>query len=175
MQREQWQPVMGYERNYEISSFGRMRRHSDGKGVKAGKLIKIHYDARTRNAFCTVCQDGKRSTLSIARTMLEAFAGPAPACARARYRDNRWRNLTLDNLHWNLSYGRAEIDNVDPKVVRMCNEKYHTYGAQFIAEHFSVDVRLVRKLLKAGKDARRIQDAGRMERSREIRRQRGLD
>lgn len=37
---EKWKPVKGFEKNYEVSNLGRVRRSTDVKSHKAGNLLK---------------------------------------------------------------------------------------------------------------------------------------
>ena len=78
--------------NYLISCFGAVWSCRRSKYLKPElregyKLVKL-------------CADGKETTLSVHRLVLEAFEGPCPPGNECRHLDGNPTNNRLDNLKW---------------------------------------------------------------------------
>jgi len=103
---ENWLPVVGYERLYEVSDLGRVRSldrwviRGDGTSYKiAGRMRAICTNGR----YCHVGLSGvgvKQTTRSVHRLVCEAFIGPRPA----NFQINHRNGVKTDNRLANLEY-----------------------------------------------------------------------
>lgn len=100
---EEWKPVVGYEHWYEVSSYGRVRRNSDGlrRGIKAGHVIKQHPNGSGYPIVCLYNRDTKHSLSKVVHNIVtEAFIGPKPPGLQVNHIDgNKW-NAAAANLEY---------------------------------------------------------------------------
>jgi len=94
MKTEGWLPVVGYEGEYEVSDFGRVR------SLKTGTMMK---PLPSKGGYVQVCL----RTLGVAKwhlihkLVLEAFVGPRPDGMEACHSpDSKGDNNSLGNLRW---------------------------------------------------------------------------
>jgi len=89
---EDWKPVVGYQKWYEVSDLGRVRRCTDAmrRGIKAGYLLKQRPTGRGYLFVGLYNRDTKvtRSTL-VHNIVTAAFLGPKPPGMQVNH--NRWR------------------------------------------------------------------------------------
>lgn len=99
MNGETWLPAPGFP-EYEVSSFGRIRRTISRTCSKAGAIIEGHvtrHGYRTHNASV----QGRRKTLKFHRLVCEAFHGPAPSpLHHVAHGDGDRLNNRSENLRW---------------------------------------------------------------------------
>jgi len=103
---EEWRPIKGYAKWYEVSSLGYVRRVSDKKLLKR---------VTSGQGYLQVClyAGGKHGRLGkflpIHRLVCEAWNGPPPfEDAQALHRDdNRVRNVPL-NIYWGTAQDNAD-------------------------------------------------------------------
>lgn len=67
---EAWRPISGFE-EYEVSSFGRIRR------VSSWRILKPAEDKGY--LFVTLCKDNKKTNGRIHQIVAQEFYGPPPA------------------------------------------------------------------------------------------------
>jgi len=102
---ETWRPILGYEGQYEVSDFGRVRglsrRVRDGRRIE-GRILKLdHSDKRGYLRAGLVSMDGRQRKRLVHRLVLEAFAGPAPANSpHCRHLNGDPSDCHLGNLKW---------------------------------------------------------------------------
>jgi len=73
---ETWRPVSGFERHYEVSSLGNVRRSACGKRTYAGRLLRPRTNPEGyQHAVLSI--NGVRHTKSIHRLVAQAFIGDA--------------------------------------------------------------------------------------------------
>ena len=90
-----WRPIPGYEDLYEVSDDGQVR------GLKIGRVLKTQPAQNTAHLTVSLSRYPHRWQASVARLVLLAFVGPAPAGTEARHYPNRDpTNNRLDNLSW---------------------------------------------------------------------------
>lgn len=91
---EEWRPVKGYEKFYEVSSFGRVR------SLKYGK-VRILKPAKNHKGYLQVhlLKDGKQKNFYVHRLVLEAFNGTIPEGMQV----NHINEIKTDNSLWNLN------------------------------------------------------------------------
>lgn len=123
-EKEEWRDVKGYEGNYQISSFGRLRRLVDqygrpnihiikGRVGKAGYRYTLLYDGH-----------GKYETKKFHRLVAQAFLPDYSDDLFVNHRDenklnNHVSNLEMCDAKYNVQYGtglqrRAEKQRNDP-------------------------------------------------------------
>jgi hypothetical protein len=89
---EIWRPIPQFEENYWVSTLGRV----------AGKtgLMRSLMSPRGSLTVWLRAGRGKRTSRSVARLVLAAFASPAGTKDAPAYRDGNLRNVELGNLRW---------------------------------------------------------------------------
>ncbi len=99
---EEWRPVVGNETEYEVSSLGRVRRIGRARGAQVGHIMRLWASGRRRNQPKGYLHVGIHNKgRSIARLVLEAFVGVAPADQpQANHIDGDTHNNHLTNLEW---------------------------------------------------------------------------
>jgi hypothetical protein len=113
---EIWEPVVGWEGLYEVSSLGRVRsisrttKHSHGHRVVKGRILK---PAIVSAGYPTIhlCLSGTVETAAVHTLVLEAFVGPRPEGMQCCHKDGSRTNNRLDNLRWD-SVSRNNMDKV---------------------------------------------------------------
>jgi len=98
---EEWRPVVGYETEYEVSDYGRVRRTLQTRGTQCGILKQWQQKSGHKNVRLS---SGNVSRLArVHRLVLEAFVGPCPALQMCRHDDGDPRNNRKSNLSWGTS------------------------------------------------------------------------
>ena len=93
---EHWVPAYGYERDYEVSSLGRVRRTT---GQTAGRVLRA-YPKRDRYLYVGLSRDGHTRSIPVHRLVLESHVSPRPEGMHACHEDGDRRNPALSNLRW---------------------------------------------------------------------------
>lgn len=93
---ENWKPVLGYERLYEISDLGRLRRIMGGPGTHLGKFNKSAQ--RSGYAAYYLSSGSKVRTFPAHRLVVEAFYGPIPPNMQINHKNGRKDDNRLENL-----------------------------------------------------------------------------
>lgn len=101
---EQWQPVVGYENLYEISSLGNVRSLRSATRLKPFPNIDGYPQVG-------LCYQGAKKHKRIHVLVLEAFVGPRPLNHDSRHLDSDKSNYKLSNLEW-ATYAVNNQDNV---------------------------------------------------------------
>lgn len=119
-QRERWRPVVGYERHYEVSNLGRVRRHVNaprGRGSRRGRILK-HVPNGHGYPNVSLCKEGKQYSCGVHQIVCRAFRGPPPfKGAEVTHRDGDKTNPRLKNLRW-ASHAENGKDMVRHRVAR---------------------------------------------------------
>jgi hypothetical protein len=97
MKNEQWLPIVGYEQNYEVSDYGRVR--SIARPACAGGLLALS-PTKQGYARTSLWQRGKRASFLVHRLVLEAFNGPCPNGLEAAHLNGNRSDNALSNLIW---------------------------------------------------------------------------
>lgn len=94
---EEWRPVPGYERTYEVSSLGRVKS-LPRRGTRGGVLKA----SPTHDGYLqlTLVQDGARRQWKIHHLVVAAFLGPRPDGHQIRHLDGNGRNNSASNLRY---------------------------------------------------------------------------
>lgn len=97
---EIWKPIKGYEENYMVSNFGRIKRTSKARGTNDGYIFcpskdqKGYYRTRLTN------KNGKAKTVKVHRIVCEAFHSNPQNLPQVNHRDTIKTNNFADNLEW---------------------------------------------------------------------------
>lgn len=108
---ERWLPVVGWERLYEVSDCGRVRRRNAPRGLVAA-VLKPHTDSRGRLQIL-LCAKARRFHAMVHRLVAEAFTGPMPMDRpdinhlNGIYTDNRPENLEWCKNDANMRHAAA--------------------------------------------------------------------
>ena len=112
--QELWQPVVGWETRYEVSSLGRVRSlpcetpnaKGGGTHIRAGKLLKP-YVQKSGYAFVGLRDRGETATVTVHSLVAQAFLGLCPGpigresgCWQVDHKDRDKLNNTAKNLRW---------------------------------------------------------------------------
>lgn len=103
--QEIWKPVKGFERYFEISNLGRIKRTyatlitpSCKKEIYKGNILKTNIDRGYEKINLSV--DGKRTLKYIHRLVAEAFIPNPHNYKEVNHKDNNPSNNCVDNLEW---------------------------------------------------------------------------
>jgi hypothetical protein len=94
----EWKPVIGFEKFYEVSDEGQVRRIAQGRGTRVGKVLKPQVDRKGYRSIMT-CVAGVKRVISLHRAVLDAFVGPQPTM-EANHENGDKSNCALSNLVW---------------------------------------------------------------------------
>lgn len=95
--KEEWKPIsFGY---YEASSFGRIRRASQGKRTYTGRLLKIQHSNAYPHVILSL-GNRKLHQISVHRLVADAFLGPCPKGMVVNHKDFDKANNRVDNLEY---------------------------------------------------------------------------
>jgi hypothetical protein len=103
---EEWRPIPGYERTYEVSNLGRVR--SLRRATTSGGIRKLRVN---RHGYIDVnlSQANRTRTFTVHALVMLAFDGPRPEGYEIRHLNG----VQDDNRRVNLSYGTASANRLD--------------------------------------------------------------
>lgn len=101
MTAEDWRPIAGYEKRYEVSSLGRVRRlYTDDGGSRCNHLV-LKPAPRGNGYLCVGLHlAGKQRTHSVHRLVASAFMGAPPTGTQCCHIDGDRENNAVSNLRW---------------------------------------------------------------------------
>lgn len=103
---EKWEPILGWEASYEISSQGRVRRIAGGRGSRSrGRFKKITVSGG--RAITSLNRPGKQQNILVHREMLRSFVGEPREGQEACHNDGNSLNNVIENLRWDTPSGNA--------------------------------------------------------------------
>lgn len=102
---ETWKPVPieGYSANYEISSYGNVRRLIDaprGPARKGDKVAFRLHKGGVGHLQVSLCHNAQYIYPLVHRLVLLAFVGPCPAGMQGCHNDGDPKNNHISNLRW---------------------------------------------------------------------------
>lgn len=114
--KEIWKSIKGYEEQYAISNFGRVRglsrKDSMGRNIKSS-IIKPQ---RNKKGYLQVslCKNGTCKTFTVHRLVADAFIPNPNACPQVNHIDENKENNYASNLEWcdnlyNSNWGTRNI------------------------------------------------------------------
>lgn len=129
---EQWLPAVGFERWYEVSDMGRVRRSGAGPGARVGHILTPTVGEYGHLDVILHC-DGDRIHRKVHALVLEAFIGPRPHGLEGCHNDGDASNNRASNLRWDTRSENA-LDSVrhgtDPQAARTHCPQHHPYNTE---------------------------------------------
>lgn len=141
---ENWLPIAGYERLYEVSDQGRVKRVEgrDCRGhLVVGKVLKPSMGSGSYRCV-TLSKGGERRTRYLHELVLTTFVGPRPEGAHSCHFPNGKEDNSLTNLRWG-----TPAENGADKVVMGTAAKGESHSQAKLLEH---EVREIRALVSEG-------------------------
>lgn len=116
---ENWKPVPGYERFYEASDLGRLKRIATPTGNPRNKVIRPHFKA-TGYIDYWLWSDGQKKRTSAHRLVWRTFCGEIPKGLEINHlngikTDNRLANLELATKSWNAAHSFRVLGRPAPR------------------------------------------------------------
>jgi len=123
MTDEIWKPVVHpvHCKNYEVSTFGRIRRSTNGVGkahqARAGHILSLQSHGKSGHLHVAFREPGRKQpkTFLVHRMVLEAFVGPCPEGMECCHNDSDPANNRIDNLRWDTRLANT-LDRADHKM-----------------------------------------------------------
>ena len=140
---EIWKPISGHELNYEVSTFGRVRRISGGRGAQRMKILKqrpnkagyLYVGLRVKGQ-----TNGKNK--QVHRIVALTFLHRETEDLQVNHIDYNPANNRVDNLEW-----VTRLENVRHSICHFGKHRGETHKAAKLRE---CDVRQIRQLHAAG-------------------------
>ena len=107
---EEWKPAAGFP-DYEVSSFGRVRRLTTRTSTTAGRILKpaLHYRGYLQHGLAL---ERKTKTVRLNRLICATFHGPAPSPQHeAAHEDGNPLNNCAANLRWSTKIENEQDKN----------------------------------------------------------------
>jgi DNA-binding transcriptional regulator YiaG len=113
IESETWRPVPEFEHLYSVSSLGRIQRTAGGKGVRAGRILKVR-PKKSGHLRVVLCKNGVVTEKSIHQLVALAFIGPRPQGKEVNHVDRVPDNNRSTNLEYltPIENVRHSIDNI---------------------------------------------------------------
>lgn len=112
---EEWRPVVGWERYYEVSSVGRIKRLSrivscnDGRTYRIPeKLMSPYKEKRGGHLFIDLHVDGNDRKTQVHTLVLETFVGPKPNGTECRHLNGVPDDNRVENICWGTRQENAD-------------------------------------------------------------------
>lgn len=99
---ERWVPIVGFEENYQISSFGRVKSRPR-PGAKGGGIMRPSKYKAGKDLFyfkLILCKDKKKFTKLHHRLMAQHFLSNINQKPLVCHKDGNGLNNKLENLYW---------------------------------------------------------------------------
>lgn len=159
---EIWRNVLGYEKLYQISNHGRVKRLIGWKCWRE-RVLKPGDNGRG-HGWIYLYKNNIRKKCYIHRLVLKVFVGPCPNGMEGCHNDGNPRNNFIENLRWDthknneqdkikhgtLIYGsqikQSKLNDQD--IINIRNQYINGECVIDIAKHYSVKIRAIYKILK---------------------------
>ncbi len=96
---EIWKPIINFEKYYEVSSQGRIKRTAKGNGTWPGRILK---QALSKNGYSQVylCKNNKMFFKQVHRLILESFYRLPKIKEQCNHKNGIKDDNRLENLEW---------------------------------------------------------------------------
>ncbi len=153
---EEWRPIPGYENEYEVSNWARVRRVCGSYKARQATFLRPSPTGNGRIAI-SLCKDAKKRTHQIASLVADAFLGPRPEGMQVNHKDGNpavnWAlNLEyttpLENTRHAIENGLRGYGNarLRPEDVREIRRLKGSMRQKEIAAKFGVSKGQVQKI-----------------------------
>lgn len=139
-QDEQWKPVVGFEKDYEVSDQGRVRsldriaKRRDGRTMKVkGRLRKLATNA-SGYLFVNMSINGNVTYRRVNRLVLESFVGPCPSGMESLHGNGIRTDNRLENLRWG-TVSENQLDSVRHGTQRNTRKTHCPRGHELIPQN----------------------------------------
>nr|DAG76872.1 MAG TPA: homing endonuclease [Caudoviricetes sp.] len=95
-ENEIWKPLVGYETEYLISSYGRLKSIKHGKSI----ILKPHINTRNGYVYYLVSKNGKSKNSRAHRLVALTFIPTSNTKLQVNHKDGNKTNNRADNLEW---------------------------------------------------------------------------
>lgn len=95
-ENEIWKPLVGYETEYLISSYGRLKSIKHGKSI----ILKPHINTRNGYVYYLVSKNGKSKNSRAHRLVALTFIPTNDTKLQVNHKDGNKTNNRVDNLEW---------------------------------------------------------------------------
>lgn len=123
--KEKWVPVLGFERLYQISNLGRVRKLKTRYNKKILILKQAVKDYHLR--VLLVDDLGSKSSLSVGQLILESFSSTKrPIGSYIEYIDSNFLNCTYYNVRYKIIAEHLQATNINklhPNIIRGSSSK----------------------------------------------------
>lgn len=119
MRKEVWRPVVGYEKWYEVSNKGRVRRIG-------GKILKQRPNQQGY-PLTTICTNGKVRTIAVHRMVAKAFVPNPRGVKCVNHIDEVKTNNNAENLEWVTHTENNNHGTFKERVANTLREYYKTH------------------------------------------------
>lgn len=97
---ENWKPINGYEKLYEVSDYGRVKSFHKNKDGKMMKLYTEKLEHTNYKGLTLVDKKGNKKQFRVHRLVAEAFISNKENKRFVNHRDNNGENNNKSNLEW---------------------------------------------------------------------------
>lgn len=149
MNKEQWKPIIGYEKYYEVSDAGRVRSknrvitYNEKSYLKKGRILKLTKHHKNSYLNCTLSVNNIHKLMSAHRLVATEFIENPQNLPEVNHKDGNKSNNHVSNLEWTNRESN----------VRHANENHlinYAFGDRKPKAHFTNDqVRLIKQMAQA--------------------------
>lgn len=136
MTREEWRPVVGYERAYAVSSDGRVRSLArlDSRGRQRKERLLRARPQHRGHLTVALYLDGVRRDFLVHHLVLAAFVGPRPEGMEGCHRNDVGSDNRVENLRWDTRSANA-LDSVRNGTQHMARRTHCPRGHEYTPEN----------------------------------------
>jgi len=157
MRKEKWRDIAGYEKIYQVSNFGNVKRISDSKNQYKSGLILKQYKKKNSEYLRVFIYDsfGGRKMFSVHRLVAIAFVSNPYKKPEVNHKDTVKSNNKASNLEWATRLDNMRHAYENNLILREKGERHHR------SKISDRECLLIKKKIKSGRSLKSISvDAG---------------